>query len=336
MLTSRDLSLRNPVARAELKHLRRSIPTTGNFSRWAMRGILSAAVCAAVIIFCVSLALAFSTPSATTLAAHVRGSGVATRWLIHPLVALAGLTVLIYFSLMFRTLSLAGNTVSREKRGGTWENLLLTGMDARRLVLGKWWAVICTVWREYALLALLCVGVCAGGGVLYLSQMAPGRLLSAWEPVLHPAAGVILSAAFAVTFTATNGLFTAAVGVTGSLLSRDGHPGVMMALAVRVVSPVVPLAAAGLMIRHELTRDVLNPAEQSIFEIGEQLRVSFALMMALLDNGTSLSMMAAASDYPGWRALALGGLAAMLIYAALTLALLFAGRWIAQRQGVSA
>jgi ABC-type Na+ efflux pump permease subunit len=61
-------------------------------------------------------------------------------------------------------LQVASSTIAREKEGHTWEMLLLTGIDARRIVRGKWSAALAAVssvrrplilWRM-AVVTLLC------------------------------------------------------------------------------------------------------------------------------------------------------------------------------------
>lgn len=75
------------------------------------------------------------------------------------------LIAVIYFfhlCVSVRTLLLASNAIGREKQFENWESLVLTGIDARRLILGKWWAVVKYVWKTHALSALLRLGLAYG------------------------------------------------------------------------------------------------------------------------------------------------------------------------------
>ena len=78
------------------------------------------------------------------------------------LLVLVAVVYFFHLSVSVRTLLLASNAIGREKQSDNWESLVLTGVDARRLILGKWWAVIKYVWKTHALSALLRVGLAYG------------------------------------------------------------------------------------------------------------------------------------------------------------------------------
>jgi hypothetical protein len=61
-----------------------------------------------------------------------------------------------------RTLILAAHIASRERQTGTWDSLVLTGIDARQILLSKWWAVMLHVWPGHVLAALLRGGLAYG------------------------------------------------------------------------------------------------------------------------------------------------------------------------------
>jgi hypothetical protein len=61
-------------------------------------------------------------------------------------------TVLLHFRLLFKSLSLSTYSIARERESKTWETLLLTGIDARAIVRGKWWASARYMGRNYAVL----------------------------------------------------------------------------------------------------------------------------------------------------------------------------------------
>ncbi len=64
--------------------------------------------------------------------------------------------VITHFGIILNTLYIASSAVAREKRETQrWDALILTGVSARAIVLGKWWAIIRTLWREYLLLTVL-------------------------------------------------------------------------------------------------------------------------------------------------------------------------------------
>lgn len=75
-----------------------------------------------------------------------------TVWAIGivPMVILAPFVLLSHFGLLFRTMARAANSISREKESGTWELLLLSGLPARRIIGGKWWATLRGLAPQYA------------------------------------------------------------------------------------------------------------------------------------------------------------------------------------------
>jgi hypothetical protein len=79
--------------------------------------------------------------------------------------ALLIMAVIIYLAHIIvgmRTLLLASDSIPRERRCGTWDNLILTGVDARQIMWGKWWAVVRHVWKDHALMALPRLGLAFG------------------------------------------------------------------------------------------------------------------------------------------------------------------------------
>lgn len=60
------------------------------------------------------------------------------------------------------TLILATHIANRERQTGTWDSLVLTGIDARQILLSKWLAVMLQVWPGHVLAALLRSGLAYG------------------------------------------------------------------------------------------------------------------------------------------------------------------------------
>jgi len=59
------------------------------------------------------------------------------------------LLFLTHVIVIAHALQMASSSVAREKVGRTWESLLLTGIDARRIVRGKWWATVMALWSVH-------------------------------------------------------------------------------------------------------------------------------------------------------------------------------------------
>jgi hypothetical protein len=63
--------------------------------------------------------------------------------------------LILHFRLMFKTLSLSTYSLARERESNNWDMLLMTGIDSRTILRGKWWASVQHMWRNYAVLGFL-------------------------------------------------------------------------------------------------------------------------------------------------------------------------------------
>jgi ABC-type transport system involved in multi-copper enzyme maturation permease subunit len=95
---------------------------------------------------------------------------MAWRPFSHPIYCDRGYDLRVITSVVFavraavtlRTLLLATHAMSRSSEEQTWELLASTPIDARQLVLGKWWAVLRSVWVYHAAVAILTLGLLYG------------------------------------------------------------------------------------------------------------------------------------------------------------------------------
>ncbi len=201
-------------------------------------------------------------------------------------------TGLYHFLLMFRTLALGANSITREKTGKTWEMLVLTGVDARQIVWGKWWATVLRQWRQYALLGVLRAGVIAwlGGSasrILASIYTSYGYTYGDLQTVLPSALDVLAAGLVVFLLTLANLGFTAACGVLASSETRSGALALARAVATRLTILFVALMI--LM----LPSVILDLAGWWLDRV--QLGSNFSLMdvlsrtsITLLDNGASL------------------------------------------------
>src|SRR5687767_6730300 len=83
---------------------------------------------------------------------------------------LVAMNLAMYFVLTMITMALAANSISREKRGKTWDSLVLTGVEADQIVWGKWWATLAALWSDHAAAALLRPGIVAWGAAVIGSE----------------------------------------------------------------------------------------------------------------------------------------------------------------------
>ena len=129
------------------------------------------------------------------------------------------LAIILFVLLMVQHLSLAtfglqvaAVAIPREKQGRTWESLLLTGIDARWIVVGKWWAAVQRVLIGYRPLLVL-----RFLGVLWLALASEMTDFYAWyEP---PSSMIIIVyAALIAIFPPIYAAFSAALGLLAGLI----------------------------------------------------------------------------------------------------------------------
>jgi hypothetical protein len=241
-------------------------------------------------------------------------------------ILMVAVTVIWHFVLMFRTLILAANSISREKQKQTWETLVLTGIDARQIVRGKWWATVQKQWPQYILLAILRVG-----GVIWFaySQGVPFRYYQGAIVLLPGVLEIMLAGVFIALFTLMNLLFTAACGIIGSASARHSTAAVLRGVANRAALTLGPVVAfVFIAIRLQWPSSAF-------------LEVALRSMVTLADNGVTFGIEMVALDYhyPDYADSAstsgftvLAAVLSLGVYAALTW---FSLRW-AEHQAVRA
>ncbi len=161
-------------------------------------------------------------------------------WLVLLMVTMA---LSMHVVLLLVLMALSSNSIIRERRGLTWEPLLLTGVDNRRLLLGKWWASVALMWGDFAMLAVIRIGLLS----LLLSPVLPAVLAGSggWRQ----AAYVLLGAGALLLYTLLDAAFTAALALLVTLLSPEGGTSLGVAMALRIVAAVVLTALNGFLLQ---------------------------------------------------------------------------------------
>ncbi|MCI0351024.1 MAG: hypothetical protein L0Z53_16485, partial [Acidobacteriales bacterium] len=257
---------RSPVMQAELTYQRRS--SAVRRPRRLVRRILACpwkillalAIMSAVILLVVELFTAAIDYDIARLPEELHLLATIVLFFI-PIVSLIPLTLLIHFRTQLRTLAFAANTISREKRGGTWDILLLTPMSARQIVRGKWWATVRHMWRSYLLLALL-----RAGSILWITLEA-GRYVIHSYPTYrieirphyyaHDPFYMLLGVAIIAGFTLLNALYTSAFGTLGSVFNRGGGTSLTLAIAIRIMTLIGLALGVGLLAHFIFIRFIL-------------------------------------------------------------------------------
>ena len=167
----------NPVAQAELNHQQRNSTTHHRWQHFPV--IFTVALALGVLMYSALqtvpvLAARFGVP-AQELDRLLRGG-------FDTITILTGALIMIHH-LAFATaaLQLAASSISREKGGRTWESLLLTGVDARQIIVGKWSATLRTLWLAYRPLLVLRFAVAlwmgaSSGAIRFSPSIAPPSL----------------------------------------------------------------------------------------------------------------------------------------------------------------
>lgn len=143
-------------------------------------------------------------------------------------VLLIVMNVALYVVVQLVTIGLAANSILREKSGHTWESLLLTNVDARQLVFGKWWATVRALWGDQLMVALLRIGLV-------------GWAVQRFAPSDGQALPIVLLALTLTVFTLLDAAFSAAVGVFSPLSHWSWAITSTMLLSMRVIMTLVGL-----------------------------------------------------------------------------------------------
>jgi hypothetical protein len=133
-----------------------------------------------------------------------------------PLLVMLGALIMIHhLAFASSALQLAAAAIAREKQARTWESLLLTGVDARRIIVGKWWATMQTLWADFRLLVPLRFGVALWLGVAQRIVHLNPFFVAPTLPVI-----ILISVVVAV-FPLIYAAFSAVVGLLAALITNS-------------------------------------------------------------------------------------------------------------------
>ena len=223
----------NAILRSELAHQHRST-SRRRWLRWLSR-LLTGAVWASALFF-VLRALPTLIFGQLPPPLDWPEQAWVGQWMVFAVIW----TVILHFSLMFETLSRSANVIAREKQGNTWELLLLTGTDARAIVMGKWWATVRRMRWWYLSLgilrALMIVWVTGtqytSSSYFYYGNNAPDTTVGA---VFFRSLYLLVTFAFVILMTLLNLGFTAACGLSASADHRNSAIALARAIGTRIL-----------------------------------------------------------------------------------------------------
>ncbi len=261
----------NAIKRAELIYQQRSAKRPRTWRRW-LNTVVKWLMIILVLVMVLTLLLASLTQRDPSAIIQMLG----------PLPPLLILFTLFYdLSLMFSTISLAANSISREREGQTWEMLVLTGVNARQIVRGKWWATIQRQFPRYLMLSFIRAGATTATALstfnYYTSSYYNARL-----QLPHPLI-IIISVLLGVVLTVAGLGFSAACGVMGSAVSKRSSMAVGRGVANQVVFTFIPAITFFFIVtRLYFVSSRYDATLQSIYNF-------FGLgTISLIDNGFNL------------------------------------------------
>jgi ABC-type transport system involved in multi-copper enzyme maturation permease subunit len=268
------MGFENPIAQRELAYQQRSGSILGTPRLQRLFRIVYYPALAFVLMVFLSEMGAALQPGEEISAAQVLNAAV-----IFALVV----ALLMQLYLLLQTLLRAAASIAREKQAGTWENLLLTGTDARRLVIGKWWGTLHGLLGGYALLIPLRAGVVVWlGAVFDRTQALNIELVSnfiAPSPLAFLSTFPVIAA-----FTLGSALMVAAVSVLASVLSRKLVEAIALGLIMTALVFIGTFATVG-VIHHILIDDADRSSE--LRDIASPFAEN--VLLAWVDNGMSLT-----------------------------------------------
>jgi hypothetical protein len=202
--------LDNPIAQRELAYQQYHAERRAKLRlHWAYRLVYYPALAMALLVFWSEFGAALQ-PS----------DGPSVALVLHVVVIFTFVVALLMqLYLLLQTLLRAATSIAREKQSGTWEDLLMTGSSAHRLVLGKWWATLRGLLGGYLLLIPLRAGVAVWLSAVFDRTQALG--IDSVRDVAAPSALAFLATFPIVTlFTVGAAVLVAAIGMLASALSR--------------------------------------------------------------------------------------------------------------------
>ncbi|MEO8392044.1 MAG: hypothetical protein ABI700_03540 [Chloroflexota bacterium] len=221
----------NPVAEAELNHQQRS----GSRSKWRRWPTIFGIGLALALISHLCLLVAPQIAALLNISAFDL-SDMLSGWFGTVTILLGALIMIHHLSFSTAALQLASTSIAREKQGRTWESLLLTGVDARRIILGKWSATLRTLWQIYRPLLLLRFAVAFWMG---MSSGITRGLSASFSPSLI---SVLLIASVTAVFPLFYAAFMGTLGLLASLIVKSETAAYRIASIFQVSSVIISMS----------------------------------------------------------------------------------------------
>ena len=300
----------NPIARAELTHQQR-VAMDHKWRRWP---VIFGVALSAALISTASLLLAPLLSDLLNISQNDLDE-MLSGWFSTITVLLAALLTSHHLSFSAAALQVASTSITREKQARTWEDLLLTGVDARTIIYGKWWATTRTLWQGYRPLLLLRFAVAVWMGA------SSGMALTSPFYYTPPLLNVVLIGFATAIFPLCYSAFSVGVGLLASLLVRNETTAYRVASAIQFAAILVSLS----LIMMSFTLPFTN------YEAGFATLIP-ALFVTPLDGGMLGLIGIVANDLLSSTFYLIGLMVCITLYGGLTWMVLRAAQGIAVRQ----
>jgi len=233
----------NVVSRAEFRHQRYVIRTSRSGWMWILLAVLLLAPGLITALILIGFALTGTDPADFFITPGAGDFSLLDTLASLGSVSLFTMNIALYMVVMLITLGLAANSVNREKVKRTWEVLLLTNVNARHLVWGKWWASIRALWGDHTMLGILRLGLVA----TLIAQQAdslPAGPFGLAPGITH----MLILGAFVMAFTALDASITVAMGVAAPLSTLPGIVTGAIIISIRLLGMLLNGAYAILVV----------------------------------------------------------------------------------------
>lgn len=182
-----------------------------------------------------ALALALALVIGLRLYGASQGADPATEFAIEQIIGVVqfSLAMLVLFTHLWMiglAVRSGGMALSRERDGRDWELLILTGVRARDLVIGKWVGLMLALWRQFRGVVLWRVAAALALGVVYLLNDYPLLWSASERPILNVLPLLVGMAVCLGVLGAINVPLALTIGMVGSALTRTILGGMRMAL----------------------------------------------------------------------------------------------------------
>lgn len=221
----------NPIVNAEFRHQRFVIRRGRVGWIWIiLAGVMVAPALLISVGFTIAGLLLPVYPSAREIFTLSAGFMPAWLWLAIMMVAMYPVVTLITFGL-------SANSVRREKTGNTWDNLRLSRLHPKQIVIGKWWASLRALNGDHGMVTILRFGVSA------TAFMALSEVQFIPSPFGLPVEWTVLPILLIITliYSVLDAGLSAALGIAGAMVDIGGPTIPFMLFSVRVGTAFVAL-----------------------------------------------------------------------------------------------